>query len=130
MRDASMRRNTSVKRPVRQAGVSNIDYLQSNKMPIKDSNINMDKKTKPMNKAAVLMSEWITNAQQYEPYARSMLMHPEIINTYVQLSLNKPVTPWKGVPEPEIIEEQSALLGFAKAYTIYPYGIEDDIIHG
>ena len=124
MRDTYMRANTSSNR------IRNIDYLQSNKMPIKDSNINMDKKTKPMNKAAVLMSEWITNAQQYEPYARSMLMHPEIINTYVQLSLNKPVTPWKGVPEPEIIEEQSALLGFAKAYTIYPYGIEDDIIHG
>jgi hypothetical protein len=33
----------------------------------------------------------------------------------------------KPVPEPEIIEEQSALIGFAKAYAIYSYGIEDEL---
>ena len=147
-RDTSTRRNTSVKRLVRQAGVSNIDYLQSNKINkkshIKDSNINMNKKAKPMDKAKVLIPDWIANSRQYDPYVRSMLMHPDIIKAYVQLSLNIPVTSFSsalpagseatsapGKPvypaAPEIIEEQSALLGFAKAHTIYSNGIEDEL---
>ena len=31
------------------------------------------------------------------------------------------------MPEPEIIEEESALIGFAKAYAIYSHGIEDEL---
>jgi hypothetical protein len=50
-----------------------------------------------------------------------------MIKAYVQVSMNNPVTPWKGAPEPEIIEEQSALIEFAKAHAIYSYGIEDEL---
>ena len=121
-RDASMRRNTSMKRPTRQASSSgNIDYLLFNKMDkkshIKHSNINMNKKAKPMDKAKVLIQDWIANSRQYDPHVRSMLMHPDIIKAYVQHSLNIPVTSFSGAPgkpvypaAPEIIEEQSALL--------------------
>ena len=67
MRDTSTRRNTNANNSTGQAGVSNIDYLQSNKMDkkshIKDSNINMNKKTKAMDKAKVLISDWIANSR-------------------------------------------------------------------
>jgi hypothetical protein len=117
----SMRASTSSNR------TTNSIYSKSNKMPIKDSNINMDKKSKQMDRVKELTSEWIANTRQYDPIVRSILMHPELIKTFVQASMNIPVTPWKGVPEPEIIEEESALIGFAKAYAIYPHGIEDDL---
>ena len=97
MRDTSTRVNTSANSTGQAGspGISNINYLQSKKMPIKDSNINMDKKTRPMDKAKVLISEWIANSKQYDPYVRSMLMHPEIIKAYVQHSLNIPVIQWR-----------------------------------
>jgi hypothetical protein len=87
----------------------------------------MDKKSKSMDRVKVLIKDWIDNSKHYDPHVRNILMHPEMIKTYVQISMNNPVTPWKGVPEPEIIEEELALVGFAKANTIYSYGIEDDV---
>ena len=93
-RDTSMRANTSsnVNKNTSSSKVTNIDYLQSNKMPIKDSNINMDKKSKQMAKVRELISGWIASARQYDPIARSILMHPEMIKTFVQISINNPVT--------------------------------------
>ena len=60
-RDASTRRNTGVNNSTRQ--VSSSDNKNSH---IKDSNINMNKKAKPMDKAKVLIQDWIANSRQYD----------------------------------------------------------------
>jgi hypothetical protein len=92
--------------------------------------------------------ELIANAQQYDPIVRDTLLQPDVLDSCVQylaklfwtpkLSIrHKPgykpdhkFKPRKGpapIPASRIIEEESALLGFSKAYTIKSYGNEDEI---
>ena len=71
-RDTSTRRNT---------GANNSSSGNKNSH-IKDSNINMNKQAKPMDKAKVLIQDWIANSRQYDPHVCSMLMYPDIIKAY------------------------------------------------
>ena len=106
-------------------------------------------------RAEAIRRDWIANAQQYDPIMRDILLQPDIQELSIQYLLNisgssrkpklnvrhkprfKPDYKYKPprsspawpapIPAPRIIEEQSALLGFAKAYAIKSYGVEDEL---
>ena len=144
MRDTSTRRNTGGKRPT--GCMNKVDYLSPNKMDkkshIKYTNINMNKRTEAIRR------NWIANAQQYDPIMRNILLQHDIQELSIQHLLNnsrrpklnvrhkpgfKPDSKYKPprgpapIPALQIIEEQSALLGFAKAYVTKSYGVEDEL---